>query len=93
MSLSKEGKILTDELVKRYNENVCPKCNGYLHSLPQKYEQNFCFNCGIEWNLQELEDFCLEKINELKKISLTEQTFISWCRDMYKRGILNEINS
>ena len=68
MSLTKEEQILTDEIVKRYKENTCPKCNGYLHSLPQKYEQNFCFNCGIEWNLSQLEDFCIEKIPEMFQI-------------------------
>jgi len=90
--MNEEEKELVSKLVQKSNENICPKCDGYLHSLPQSSEQSFCFNCGIEWNLQELEDFCMLECDKLRMKRQAEQPFIAWCYDKFKQGVINEIN-
>jgi len=79
MSLTIEEKSITQEIVQKTNKNICPKCGGYLHSLPRESRQNYCFSCGIQWNLQEIEDYCMEEIDKLKAVRFPEKGFIDWC--------------
>ncbi len=92
MKLNKEETSLVNGAVAQYYRKICPRCEGYLHSLPQETRQDFCFGCGIQWTLAELEDFCMEEIKKLMMRKFTENVFISWCLSKFKQGVLNEIN-
>ena len=92
MSLTKEEKSLAHGIVQKTNKNICPKCNEFLHAIPGEFKQDFCYTCGIHWTLAEIEDFCMEEVDKFRIERMPETPFINWCLDMYKRGILNEIN-
>ena len=89
MSMIKEEISLARDNIEKINQKICPRCDGFLHFLPKASEQNFCFNCEIEWNLQEIEDYCYEEISKSRKIEITEKGFINWCRSKLEEAFIN----